>query len=147
MAHYSYLSPISVVLENREAHFHVGCLCLEPLKKKSSLILIMGRLFAALSLFGSKGSAQSLGKVTPELLRSFQARERSRPWCSLPKRSHFSSRHHCLRVKCRENGSPFPTVPGPHGCAHQEICPFLSPGLLLPGAPSPSSLTLSHSLD
>ena len=47
MAHYSHLSSISVVLQNCKAHFHVGCLCLEPLKKKNSLLLMVGCLLCS----------------------------------------------------------------------------------------------------
>lgn len=47
MAHYAHLSPISVVLENCKSHFHVGSLCLESLKKESSLLLTVGRLFCS----------------------------------------------------------------------------------------------------
>ena len=84
MAHYSHLSSISVVLENCKAHFHVGCLSLEPLKKKSNVLLMVGAVCSAvLSLFGSVGHVPSLRGILPELLRSFQAGERSRLWCAL----------------------------------------------------------------
>lgn len=80
MAHYSHLSPISVVLENCESHFYVCCLCWEPLKKKSSLLLIVGCLFySSHSLFDSAGSAHYPGGLAPELFRSFQAGERGGP--------------------------------------------------------------------
>ena len=64
------------------------------------------------SLFGSAGHVPSLRGILPELLRSFQAGERSRLWCALPNSPDFSCRRHCLKVKSRENSSP--TVAAPH---------------------------------
>lgn len=107
-------APISVVLENCNVCFHVGSLCLKPLKRNSSLLLVVGCLLYG-SLLDSAGRAHSLAAVSPELLRSFQAGERSRLGCSPPKRSHFLSKHCCLMVKSRKHGSPFPTMPAPHG--------------------------------
>lgn len=45
----SLLTPVilSVVLQNCKAHFHVGCLCLEALKKKISLLLMVGCLLCS----------------------------------------------------------------------------------------------------
>lgn len=138
MAHYSHLSPISVVLENCESHFYVCCLCWEPLKKKSSLLLIVGCLFySSHSLFGSAGSAHYPGGLAPELFRSFQAGEWAlRP---LPKRSHFSCRCHCLRVKIWENSSPFPLLPAPHAAPSTRPVSNIS----LPPAFRNSSLVVS----
>lgn len=122
-AHYSHLSSISVALENCKAHFHVGCLSLEPLKKKSSVLLTVGAVCSeVLSLFGSVGCAPSLRGILPELLRSFQAGERSRLPCALPNRPDFSCRRHCLRVKSREDSSP--TVAAP---SERSVCSFFLP--------------------
>ena len=74
------------------------------------------------SLFGSAGHVPSLRGILPELLRSFQAGERSRLWCALPNSPDFSCRRHCLKVKSRENSSP--TVAAP---SERSACSFFLP--------------------
>lgn len=55
MAHYSHLSSISVAPENCKAHFHLGCLSLEPLKKKSSVLLMVGAVCSAVLYLAQLG--------------------------------------------------------------------------------------------
>lgn len=81
MAHYSHLSSFQWFCKIARLIFMSVVSAWRPSRRKSACCWWWDVCFAALSLFGSAGSVHSLGGVLPELLRSFQAGERSGSWC------------------------------------------------------------------
>lgn len=128
MAHYSHLSRILVVLENCKSRFYVSCLCLEPLKKKSSLPLITGCLFySSLPLFGSAGHVHYLGGFAPELLRRFQAGKRGRPCVSTPPTPTAYEISFLMQTSLLEGENLGKQLPLSYGASSPPVCNFSLP--------------------